>query len=196
MSQISYVYPNFASVRDFGLFRIGGSGLANCLLSWARASVFADRTGSQRIAGTWPSIRLGPLLRGERDVRLYTGLFETEADAIGGLRKLALLATLPKRRIILPTDVDIIEPGVVYVVDGSCIVPYYFQGLRDHRDELKRRLLVMTRRKSERLAADHSGADIAVHVRTRGFFPGRLCWHAGHAILQHSNSGRVVRGSN
>jgi hypothetical protein len=169
MDETAFVYPDFASVRDFGLFRLGGSGLANCLIAWARASVLADRTGSRRIAATWPSLRIGPILRREKDVRLYAGLFVPEADAVTGIRKLDLLARRKRSVVALPNEIDRAEPGTIYVCDGSRIVPEYFEGLFDHRDDLRRRLLAMTRQRWKDRAAANQGADIAVHVRLGDF---------------------------
>jgi hypothetical protein len=169
MDETAFVYPDFASVRDFGLVRVGGSGLANCLISWARASVLADRTGGRRIAATWPSLRIGPILRREKDVRLYAGLFVPEADAVTGVRKLHLLARCKRRVFALPSDIERAEPGTLYVCDGSRIVPEYFEGLFAHRDDLRRRLLAMTRQRWKDRAAANQGADIAVHVRLGDF---------------------------
>lgn len=169
MQETAFVYPDFASVRDFGLFRVGGSGLANCLIAWARASVLADRTGSRRIAATWPSLRIGPILRREKDVRLYADLFVPEADAVAGLRKLHLLARSRRKGFALPDEIARAEPGTLYVCDGSRIVPEYFEGLLAHRDELRRRLLAMTRQRWKDRAAANAGAEVAVHVRLGDF---------------------------
>ena len=60
---------------DFGFFRIGGPGLGNLLFPIAR-SVIKCRDDNKKFL--WPTIRqikIGPLLRGEKDLRLYGDIF-------------------------------------------------------------------------------------------------------------------------
>ena len=87
---VGYVYPALGGDYsfDFGLFRIGGPGLGNCLLSWARASVAADTFGLRRVSPAWPSCKIGRLLRGDHDKRFFADLFHSEPDAVDGAGKL------------------------------------------------------------------------------------------------------------
>lgn len=89
---MNYVYPKL-SEHDLGLIRLGGAGLGNIMFSWARAAVFARDHDCQMIWPTWPSIKLGPILRREKDKRFYGDLFQNRQGAVGGIRKLRLLAT-------------------------------------------------------------------------------------------------------
>lgn len=91
---MNYVYPKL-SEHDLGFIRLGGAGLGNILFTYARAVVFAKRTGCQLIWPTWPSIKIGPILRREKDKRFYNDLFCNRSGCIDGWQKQKLLHTLP-----------------------------------------------------------------------------------------------------
>lgn len=93
---MNYVYPKL-SEKDLGFIRLGGAGLGNILFTYARALVFARDYDCQFIWPAWPSIKLGPILRREMDKRFYNDLFDNRSGAVGGLRKLWLLAV--KKRL-------------------------------------------------------------------------------------------------
>ena len=76
-----YVYP-----------KVGTTGLCNMLITWARAVVFAKKTGAQIIAPQWTNFcRIGTFIRREKDKRLYMKLF-TNDGYITGLKRLWHLA--------------------------------------------------------------------------------------------------------
>ncbi len=87
MTMSRYVYPKLMASRDCLLFRIGGSGLANCLFVYARAISYAHRTGAKLIAPTWEKFSIGPYIRREKDKRGYVGLFSSQSE-VDGLRKI------------------------------------------------------------------------------------------------------------
>jgi hypothetical protein len=89
---MNYVYPKL-SEHDLGFVRLGGAGLGNILFAYARAAVFAREHDCQLIWPTWPSIKLGPILRREADKRFYNDLFSNQSGYIGGLKKMWLLLT-------------------------------------------------------------------------------------------------------
>lgn len=94
---MNYVYPKL-SEKDLGFVRLGGAGLGNILFTYARAVVFANKhENCEVIWPTWFSFKLGPVLRRELDKRFYNDLFENNNGSIGGLKKMALLAT--KKRV-------------------------------------------------------------------------------------------------
>lgn len=91
-----FIYPRLGNV-DTGLFRIGGgAGLGNLLIQWARAVALSKQHSIPLIAPTWPQLKIGPFLRGEKDTRTYFGLFRTLDDEISGFKKMWLLNTMPK----------------------------------------------------------------------------------------------------
>src|SRR5580693_590537 len=85
-----YIYPRFSTLGAFG-FRFGGPGLGNLLFPYTRALVLAKEHGWTLINPSWTTMKLGPLLRGERDARWYPRVFKTNGTA--GLKKTAILLT-------------------------------------------------------------------------------------------------------
>lgn len=88
MSSSIYTFASLSQGESFG-FRLGGPGLGNLLFPWARSVAFANRHGLKRINSTWRTVKLGPILRGEFDKRLYNDLFDEKE--IDGLKKFLLL---------------------------------------------------------------------------------------------------------
>ena len=84
-----YIYPKFSKYEFFG-FRIGGNGLGNLLFIFARAVIYAKKYQVELINPTWRSIKLGTILRGERDARTYSDLFD-KPIGISGIKKFFLL---------------------------------------------------------------------------------------------------------
>ncbi len=110
---MNYVYPKL-SEHDLGFIRIGGAGLGNILFPYARAAVYARDHECQMIWPTWPSVKVGPWLRRERDKRFYGNLFTNRLGYIDGWHKIKLLAHNPRikeqDRGILPSqDETILE---------------------------------------------------------------------------------------
>ncbi|MEM0984246.1 MAG: hypothetical protein AAGI17_09885 [Planctomycetota bacterium] len=65
-------------------------GLGNVMIPWARSEVFAAQTGARLLAPRWVQPKIGPILRRERDLRLYWGFF-SNAGTIRGPRRWLLL---------------------------------------------------------------------------------------------------------
>lgn len=88
---MKYIYPKLSD-RDVGLFRLGGAGLGNILFTYARAMVYTKKhEDCVLIWPTWPSVKLGPILRHEMDKRFYNDLFINNSGYIDGVKKLSLL---------------------------------------------------------------------------------------------------------
>lgn len=83
-----YINP-VLSDRDFGFFRIGGPGLANCMFVAARAAVLSQKLKVPMLRPTWERLGIGQWLRRERDKRFYSRLFNN-ASEICGTRKLLI----------------------------------------------------------------------------------------------------------
>ena len=86
------VYPQLSLNRrqDFGFFRAGGPGLANCLFVAARAYLRAKALGCEMLRPTWERLSVGQILRRERDKRFYHGLFKDDS-LLKKLRKVWLI---------------------------------------------------------------------------------------------------------
>ena len=105
-----YVNP-VLSDRDYGIARIGGPGLANCMFFAARAAILAKKLNARLMRPTWERFGIGQWIRKERDKRFYMGLF-TKKEGIAGLRKAMLLATCRK---IKEDEADASKNGIVMV---------------------------------------------------------------------------------
>ena len=156
---MKYVYPKLSS-KDLIAFRLGGAGLGNLLFTYGRALAFAKRHDAQMIWPTWPSIKVGPWLRREKDKRTYIGLFANRTHDIAGLRKAWLLLT---RRKVPEGTADVKDEEIVIFEKfiGS------FASIRDDH-QLIREHLLKNMRDDAVLRFDFSDA-VAVHVRLGDF---------------------------
>lgn len=112
-----YLYPKLPAQYDLSFFRIGGSGLANCMFIAARAWINAKENKCQFISPTWNKFSPGPFLRGELDKRRYNKLFKSEG--ISGVNKMMLLL---KNALFSKTKKIVLEEGL-----GN-----YFKSLMGH----------------------------------------------------------------
>lgn len=78
---IRYIYPQLSlkPSQDFGFFRLGGPGLANCLFVVARAYLKAKDLNCEMLRPTWERLSIGQFIRREKDKRFYRGLFKNES---------------------------------------------------------------------------------------------------------------------
>lgn len=144
---------------------MGRTGLGNMLFAWARCEVFANRHQLPILAPQWTQPKIGPLLRGEKDLRYYTGLF-SNAGYICGLRRLRLL--LAGKRVVE----DQAEPAFANRSRrGATIVTFrgmrrMFEPLIPHRELLRRRLgEILAEPIRASLDAQGPPDPIAIHVR-------------------------------
>lgn len=155
---------------------VGRSGLGNMLFSWARAEVFANRYGVRMLAPLWVRPKIGPMLRGESDKRLYAGLFDNRSYIRGPRRWLALsraarISEAEADAVMRRLESGSPPPGnpIVALFEGyhrwfEGVGPH--QHLVPHRDLVCRRLReILSRGVQRRLAESDQSFDIAVHVR-------------------------------
>jgi len=69
-----YVHVSLGA-KEYGLFRVGGYGLANCMFFVTRGIILAHRHHWQLLRPTWERFGVGPILRHEKDKRFYIGMF-------------------------------------------------------------------------------------------------------------------------
>ncbi|MBO5338440.1 MAG: alpha-1,2-fucosyltransferase [Clostridia bacterium] len=94
---MNYIYPKLSNA-DLHFCRIGGAGLGNILFTYARGVVYAKKFENVKLIWpTWFSIKLGPILRFEKDKRFYHNLFRNRSGYIKGFKKTRLL--LSKKKI-------------------------------------------------------------------------------------------------
>lgn len=95
MRTVHYAYCDFGGY-DLGLARLGGPGLGNMLFPWARFVCGARDQQLRKLQPTWSCVKLGPLIRRERDKRFYGDLFVAPSDYVGGWRRLLVLYRTPR----------------------------------------------------------------------------------------------------
>lgn len=149
----SYCYPHLGSM-DLLYLRLFGSGLGNILLPWARAVLYANRSGSRMIAPVWFNIKPGAIIRREADPRFYHGLFHSHAEDIVGIRRLKILLTKSR------------EGEVIRIFKG--LGNYFTPVLHDHKFILPT-LLSITREPHLSGFKTLFGKAIFVHVRLGDF---------------------------
>lgn len=167
---LTTVYPAFDTYRDLWFARIAGGGLGNCFYAYFHAATLAEEQGARLIHPPWPSLKLGPLLRGEPSKRFYIGLFRPAPGDIHGARKLWFLARQWAGRATVAIDGPThpkLSRGKLNHLDVRL---WTFDGLHPHRELIRRRLLTMTR---DPLPDGHrwgGGGFVAIHVRLGDFF--------------------------
>lgn len=131
-----YAYPKFSHGDQFGI-RLGGPGLGNLFFPFARAIIYADKYNIPLINPTWPNIKVGPILRNERDKRFYLNLFNT--TGITGPRKYYLLNTIHKT---LESDKIPANKDTIIVFSG---LGNYFNDIKTHYSLVKERILTIVK---------------------------------------------------
>jgi hypothetical protein len=146
--------------------RIGGNGLGNLLLTWARCLSEAEKNGWQMIWPTWGSFKPKNWWANPYDHRTYTDLFRPTRRYLWGWRK-------PYRLVRASPWISEAECAHGGVPDGS-VVQYrgmagLFSPFLTSQSLVLSELLAMTRERHLVGYRNTSPAPIAIHVR-RGDF--------------------------
>lgn len=159
-----FVYPKFSTFGRFGL-RCGGAGLGNLLFTFARTLVLAGKYNLSLINPTWPTIKIGPILRMEKDKRNYFGIFSNQG--ISGLKKTKKLifGNFKKEKDFLKNP-KILESGEILVVEG---LGNYFRDLIEHRNEINSGIRAVFGEKTKQLANSAPSAEVGAHIRLGDF---------------------------
>ncbi|MEL6330864.1 MAG: hypothetical protein AAFR38_14530 [Planctomycetota bacterium] len=166
--------PDDGPANLFAYPDIPRSGLGNALIPWARAEAFAERSGARILAPRWVQPKLGPILRRERDLRLYWGYFSSDGF-VSGRRKRELLRSAVRHE---HTDADAAIEAAAADPGTDHLVVFRFPEWGDnffdgdaphHRALLARRLPAILapgmRARLERARAALPRDYIAIHVR-------------------------------
>ena len=169
------IYPSLPAHRVFGVLRIGGNGLGNCLFAYFHAVVMAKEHGGRVVAPTWWSVKIGPLLRRERSLRRYRRMVRPHPDEIAGIRKyLRLLWAWPTRQqvqIYMDRSAPIPRRNGLTIVDVPPL--FAFAGLHPHRDLIRQRLLEILVESPTTAPRWGAGDYAAAHIRLGDFLPAR-----------------------
>ena len=170
-SPVCMVYPSLPGGPDFGIIRIAGAGIGNCLYAYFHAVVIAKEISGRVIAPTWSSVKVGPLLRRERSLRRYGTMFRAHPDEIHGFLKAIRLALLwPKHK-----SIEIrVGQGVRAAVNGLTVVrvpshEFTFGGLHQHRNMIRSRLLEILTNPPMETPKWGAGGYAAAHIRLGDF---------------------------
>lgn len=162
-----YAYAELGG-RDLGVVRVAGPGLGNMLFPWARFVLGVRRYGLQPVAPTWRQLKVGPLLRGERDLRSYSRLFQSVPDYLTGVARLRILATAARLEEPAEEPAANLDPRGVVIYRG---VRDYFVPLSGHHALLRREFARAVRREIKRSIPCGPCQAIAIHVRLGDFAP-------------------------
>ena len=167
--------PSSKSARDGsprGAFvdaAVGRTGLGNMLFPWARAEVFSQRLGIPMLAPQWTQPKVGPLLRREKDLRYYTGLFDDRSYVRGARRWLAWVGR--KRVDGASIGIDAAPDQIRGSLNRTLIVFRGWRGwFRDdlprHREWVRQRLeSIVTDAVRAEIRSFDRPVEIAIHVR-------------------------------
>ena len=171
---MAYIYPKFSKHELIGI-RLGGAGLGNLLFTWSRVIAASEKHNAKLIWPTWPSIKVGPWIRHEKDKRTYVGLFSNRIGMCGGIKKYLKLCFSRK---IHTKDLDAVDWGnlgendlVIY--DDYNLAPGAFQmnfnGTREYRDKIAYIIYSNLGKKGKKAMAFDASKTICVHVRLGDF---------------------------
>lgn len=172
-------------MRSYCFVRFPRAGLGNRLIPWARAEVFADLHQVDFVRPQWVQFKVGPLLRGEPDLRLYAGQFCQRSGTLPTWKRFwPVVQQVDNPRF----DMEPIVRDVAYLFDDYSL---FFSDLVGHNDLIVNRLRQVTRSKVLARAEDLVGASLAVHIRLGDFrsIPGAASsieWYAQtvHELLE------------
>ena len=145
------------------------TGLANRLFPWARCLIFSHLHQARMLAPTWAQVKLGPLLRREKDPRFYHNLFKTRTGDIRGLQRLWIMATAQHRKepenfSVPPQNTS--GKNTLVTFEGT---QAYFRDLNGWNGFLSEALSAITRKRWLEQVRRIPAPAIGIHVR-RGDF--------------------------
>jgi hypothetical protein len=166
-----WIYPSLPGGPDYGIIRIAGAGIGNCLYVYFHAVVIARQANGRIIAPTWSSVKIGPLLRMERSLRRYGTMFRAHPDEVHGPMKAMRLASLwpGHTRVQLGIGQQVsIAPAGLTIIQAT---EFSFEGLHQHRSMIRDRLLEILVTPPAARPSWGAGNYAAVHIRLGDFVP-------------------------
>jgi len=159
-----YAYPRL-SKTDLLFIRLGGNGLGNLLITWARCLSQAERHGWQMIWPTWNSFKPKNWRVNPYDHRTYTDLFKPNERYMSGWRKPWCLA---RHRRVGEKNIRAGEVPPGTVVEFVGMKGFFAPFVEDH-ELVYRELRRMTLPLHLEAFSEANPAPIGIHVR-RGDF--------------------------
>tara|TARA_R110000751_G_scaffold68598_4_gene139617 strand:+ start:299 stop:1111 length:813 start_codon:yes stop_codon:yes gene_type:complete len=145
------------SVLDLGLFRSPGPGLGNLLFPICRAYIAAKKNNEVFVKPTIRQIKIGPVLRREKDLRTYGDIFRHRGILDWTLW---LLSKLGKKH----HEKSASKSGKFIIYSG---LKNQFHDLEGCSSEIKRFLISQSK-----YGIEHTTSyDVAIHIRQGDFSP-------------------------
>jgi hypothetical protein len=166
-----YSYPRL-SKTDLLFIRIGGNGLGNLLLTWARCLSASEQNSWKMVWPTWGSFKPKNWRVNPYDHRTYFDLFQPTRRYVSGLKKPFKLARYRWQSEAGAGRAKLL-PGTVVEYRG---MEGMFAPFLNSQPLVLRELLAMTRKKHLAGYSADSPAPIAIHVR-RGDFIKRASYN-------------------
>lgn len=151
-----YAYPQLSAI-DFSYFRLSGPGLANCMFIAAQAYVYSIKHNCNYLEPTWPKLSIGPILRRERDIRFYGGLFLP--FGVRGIKKLL---------IIIANKIHLLSNITTYDSLGK-----HFLELNDYGEQIREYFYKITKKHILEQIPHNLSTVVAIHIRL-GDYPPQL----------------------
>lgn len=164
--KFKYFYPALSD-KDYGWFRISGPGLANCMFFAVNAYISSKKNKGEYIAPTWRKFSIGPILRRERDKRVYNSLFKDVG--IDGVKKIWIILT---KKLFGRKDVKIFNSLDNYFLDLNeevSLVQEYFN-------------LILKSETVKEVDVSRMKEMVAVHIRLGDYLPEmrvNIDWYCG-----------------
>jgi hypothetical protein len=159
-----YVFPLLGGY-DFVFFRLFGPGIGNSLLVWARALIYSQRYNLKMLQPTWNNFSIGPIIRKQKDLRTYSGIFNEDSSYINNFRKLRLLVL--NKKVFEENIIDHnFKSDDVLIVKG---LKNFFNDLDGANNLIYENLLKITNKKNLQGLNFNYENSITLHVRRSDF---------------------------
>jgi len=170
MRSSTIIYPVLGTdVLDLWFMRLSGHGLGNSFYSYFHAVTLAEKYGALVVAPPWFSLKLGPLLRGERSKRFYWRMFKPFTGEIHGTHKLLTMLRSYRKRVVLRVGESgqpvVVKNALNFVVSSK----FTFVGLHEHRSAIRERILGTVNDPVPDGLRWGDGGYIAMHIRLGDF---------------------------
>src|ERR1017187_3797326 len=153
---------------ELPFIRLGGAGLGNLLVTWARAVGVSKQYSLRLMYPTWPSLKIGRYIRRERDKRLYADLFHANRRYTHGFEKYMNLLMLPR-----VTEEAFRNSPEKYLQSPHLIrftgMDGFFSAILEEHAYVREELLQITRKRHRRALSHDFSKSVSLHIRMGDF---------------------------
>ena len=139
-------------------------GLANKLFVWARCLEWSRRNNVEMLPTLWSQLRIGPIIRGEKDFKFYTGLFVSSSISswIKWITKMLCLKNIHEVEHARFLD----DSAGIYIFSE---LRDHFKGLEDSRTLILDELLRIVKPEIREIYFCTPSPVLGVHIRLGDF---------------------------